>query len=226
MLSLFFFLNKPTNSINFQSPALAQRAQMKSLPDGEKRHPETVSLHEGRCEGVGSTCLVLPKATHYRTNSCQCHGTENPGGENTGAFLSSRQQTDQCAAASAQLAEGGSLPARGFPLQSTPSPTQVQNTQEPGRAGALGGSQDVLTRRVTSCRADVPLGSSYSRAVVYHFAFSALAKKDAPLLHSVTQKRLNMHVVMFSNRHQQTSPVGNRALYWQFISALNTSHSE
>lgn len=146
-------------------------------------------------------------------------------GEHRGfSFQPAADRSVRCCQRAAR--SGGSLPSRGFPLQSTPSPTQVQNTQEPERAGALGGSQDVLTRRVTSCRADVPLGSSYSRAVVYHFAFSALAKKDAPLLHSVTQKRLNLHVVMFSNRHQQTSPVGNRALYWQFISALNTSHSE
>lgn len=137
--------------------------------------------------------------------------------------FSSQPAADRSVRCCQRAARRGGEPARP---RLSPSEHAIPHSGTKHAGARTGRRSWRLTGRVTSCRADVPLGSSYSRAVVYHFAFSALAKKDAPLLHSVTQKRLNLHVVMFSNRHQQTSPVGNRALYWQFISALNTSHSE
>lgn len=114
------------------------------------------------------------------------HGTENPGEEKTGFSLSSRQQTDQCVAANVQLAQRWCLPVCGFPLRSKLSPIQVQNRcKNPGRPALLAAHRTSLKAEWQAVEQMFTLGSNYSHTVVYRFAFSALAKKDAHFFHAV-----------------------------------------
>lgn len=132
----FFFFNKPTNSIDFQSPVLAHLAQMKPLTASKKRRAETPSLHGGGAKGWGADALFSPRQFTTRP-VLSTAGSGNPGEEKTGGFPSSRQQTDA-------RSEGEPARLRLSP-PSAPSPIQVRNTREPRRASALGGCQDVST---------------------------------------------------------------------------------
>lgn len=96
--------------------------------------------------------------------------------------------------------------------------------QEPSQASALGCSQDVFKGWMTSCRADVHPWQWLSHTVVYRFVFSALAKKDAHFLHTVWWRKDWTWVWWyFLTQHQQTPPVRNRVLYWQFSNAPTPS---
>lgn len=82
------------------------------------------------------------------------------------------------------------------PANVQPSPSErvtshsgTKQMQEPSQASALGCSQDVFKGWMRSCRADVHPWQRLSHTVVYGFAFSALARKDAHFLHTVWWRR-------------------------------------
>lgn len=95
--------------------------------------------------------------------------------------------------------------------------------QESSQASALGCLQNTFNGWMTSCRADVHPWQQLSHTEIVWICFFSSGQKGCTFPpHCVMEKRLNMPVVIFSNRHQQTCPVGKWVLYWQFSNGLNT----